>query len=68
MNCIPDNYDTEDSRHYDHLFASRLANCTIDGRVATVAGLRIAGLGRMFRSNTSPRPFAEVFHHKLPCL
>ena len=47
---IPGNHDTEDSRFYDNLFGSELAGGNIHGRIVTVAGLRIAGLGGVFRS------------------
>src|SRR5690606_16077298 len=34
---------------YDHLFVSELADRNLDGRVVEVAGVRIAGLGGVFR-------------------
>lgn len=46
---IPGNHDTDSDEIYDRLWRSRLANHNLHGRVANVAGLRIAGLGGVFR-------------------
>lgn len=46
---IPGNHDTDSELIYDNLFASELADRNLDGRVAEIAGLRIAGLGGVFR-------------------
>lgn len=47
---IAGNHDTDSESDYDNLFASRLADRNLDGRVVEVAGRRIAGLGGVFRS------------------
>lgn len=46
---IHGNHDTDTVAYYDHLFASELADRNLDGKVAHVAGKRIAGLGGVFR-------------------
>lgn len=46
---IPGNHDTDSAEIYDNLFASRLADKNLHGRVANIAGRRVAGLGGVFR-------------------
>ena len=46
---IPGNHDTDSDEIYDNLWRSELAGHNLHGRVANVAGLRIAGLGGVFR-------------------
>ena len=46
---IPGNHDSETDAFYDHLWRSGLADRNLHGRVANVCGLRIAGLGGVFR-------------------
>ena len=46
---IPGNHDTDTDSFYDRLWKSPLAAHNLHGRVGTVAGLRIAGLGGVFR-------------------
>ena len=46
---IHGNHDTDKMHFYDNLFHSELAAYNLDGRVAEIAGLRIAGLGGVFR-------------------
>jgi predicted phosphodiesterase len=46
---IPGNHDTDRDSDHDHLFGSTLADRNLHGRVVTVAGVRIAGLGGVFR-------------------
>lgn len=46
---IPGNHDTDSDEIYDRLWRSKLAGHNLHGRVANVAGLRIAGLGGVFR-------------------
>lgn len=46
---IPGNHDTDNEASYDNLFGSALADRNLHGRVANVAGVRIAGLGGVFR-------------------
>ena len=46
---IPGNHDTDSDEFYDRLWRSELAGHNLHGRVACVAGLRIGGLGGVFR-------------------
>ncbi len=46
---IPGNHDTDNQKSHDHLFGSALAQRNLHGRVVEIAGLRIAGLGGVFR-------------------
>lgn len=46
---IPGNHDTESETNYDNLFGSHLADRNLHGRVVEIAGIRIAGLGGVFR-------------------
>ena len=46
---IHGNHDTDSVADYDNLFGSALAHRNLDGRVAEIAGVRIAGLGGIFR-------------------
>jgi len=46
---IHGNHDTDSDANYDNLFGSSLADRNLHGRVVEVAGVRIAGLGGIFR-------------------
>lgn len=46
---IHGNHDTDSEDDYDNLFGSALADRNLHGRVAEIDGLRIAGLGGIFR-------------------
>ena len=46
---IHGNHDTDSEADYDNLFGSQLADRNLHGRVVDVAGVRIAGLGGIFR-------------------
>lgn len=46
---IPGNHDTDCEEYYDRLWHGPIAEHNLHGRVAEVAGLRIAGLGGVFR-------------------
>lgn len=46
---IHGNHDTDSEQHYDNLFGSQLADRNLHGRIVDIAGLRIAGLGGIFR-------------------
>lgn len=46
---IPGNHDTDSLENYRHLYDSALAERNLHGRVAEIAGLRVAGLGGVFR-------------------
>nr|WP_230411588.1 metallophosphoesterase [Collimonas humicola] len=57
---IHGNHDTDSDADYDHLFCSTLADRNLHGRVVEIAGVRIAGLGGIFRGQvwTPPSQFA----------
>ena len=46
---IHGNHDTDNERCYDHLFHSVLSDRNLHGKVKDIGGLRIAGLGGVFR-------------------
>ena len=46
---IHGNHDTDSDQDYDNLFGSLLADRNLHGRVVDVAGVKIAGLGGVFR-------------------
>ena len=46
---IHGNHDTDSEKDYDNLFGSALADRNLNGRVMEIAGVRIAGLGGIFR-------------------
>ena len=46
---IPGNHDTDSEEYYDRLWHGPIAEHNLHGRVANVAGVRIAGLGGVFR-------------------
>ena len=47
---IHGNHDTDSDDDYRFLFESKLVHRNLHGRVANIAGLRVAGLGGVFRS------------------
>jgi Icc-related predicted phosphoesterase len=46
---IPGNHDTDNDANYDNLFGSKYSGKSLHGRVTTVCGVKIAGLGGVFR-------------------
>lgn len=58
---IHGNHDTDSDEDYDNLFGSQLADRNLHGRVVTVAGIRIAGLGGTFRDHVWMPPDAPLF-------
>jgi len=56
---IVGNHDTDEVAYYDNQFGSPLANRNLDGRVVEIAGLRVAGLGGVFRTKVWNDPSAE---------
>ncbi len=48
---IPGNHDTDSQENYDNLFSSALAVRNLHGKVVEIAGLRVAGLGGVFRES-----------------
>ena len=59
---IHGNHDTDSESDHDNLFLSSLAERNLHGRVVEVAGLRIAGLGGVFRESIWAPPLAPAFH------
>jgi predicted phosphodiesterase len=47
---IPGNHDTDTIDNYRNLFESELANRNLHGRIVEIDGLKVAGLGGVFRS------------------
>lgn len=58
---IHGNHDTDTESSYDHLFSSTLAGRNLHGRVVEIAGVRIAGLGGVFRKQVWMPPAAASF-------
>ena len=58
---IPGNHDTDREASYDHLFGSALADRNLHGRVVSIAGVRIAGLGGVFREKVWGPPAKAQF-------
>ena len=58
---IPGNHDSDSADDYDNLFGSELRDRNLHGRVANIAGVRIAGLGGVFRERVWMPP-AEPVH------
>jgi Icc-related predicted phosphoesterase len=58
---IHGNHDTDAEADYDHLFGSALADHNLHGRVVTIAGVRIAGLGGVFRGQVWMPPSEALF-------
>ena len=48
---IPGNHDTDCKSDYDNLFNSALADRNLHGRIVEIDGLRVAGLGGVFRES-----------------
>ena len=60
---IVGNHDTDADHWHDNLFGSKLAEQNISGRVIEVTGIRIAGLGGVFRGAVwDPRMGPPRFH------
>ena len=57
---IHGNHDTDSEADYDNLFGSALADRNLHGRVVNVAGVRIAGLGGVFRERVWMPPDEAV--------
>jgi len=53
---IHGNHDTDSTGDYENLFGSALADRNLHGRVVEIAGVRIAGLGGIFRGQIWPFP------------
>jgi len=61
---IPGNHDNDSKSDYDNLFNSELADRNIHGKIVEIDGLKIAGLGGIFREHIwRPAPVtAEPIH------
>ncbi|WP_048767353.1 metallophosphoesterase family protein [Oligella urethralis] len=62
---IPGNHDTDEEHYFDHLYHSEMADFNLDGRVVELAGIRIAGLGGVFRGKIW-HPAAECWNYFSP--
>lgn len=58
---IHGNHDTDSDADCNHLFGSALADRNLHGRVALVDGLRIAGLGGVFRGQVWMPPVGWLY-------
>lgn len=58
---IHGNHDTDSESDYDNLFGSELAHRNLHGRVADIGGLRVAGLGGVFREAIWAPPLEPNF-------
>lgn len=58
---IHGNHDTDTDADYDHLFGSKLAHRNLHGRVVEIAGVRVAGLGGVFRGRIWCPPQDHLF-------
>lgn len=58
---IHGNHDTDSDADHNHLFGSDLADRNLHGRVREIAGLRVAGLGGVFRGQIWRPPDAPVY-------
>jgi predicted phosphodiesterase len=61
---IHGNHDTDSDADYDNLFQSALADRNLHGRVVEIAGMRIAGLGGVFRGQVWIPP--DEIRHETP--
>ena len=59
---IPGNHDTDSDADHDNLWGSALAHRNLHGRVVEVAGMRIAGLGGIFREQIWSPPMAPAYN------
>jgi len=58
---IHGNHDTDSRQDHDNLFESALSDRNLHGKVVEIAGLRVAGLGGVFREKSwYPRESAEI--------
>ena len=55
------NHDTDSDADYDNLFESELADRNLHGRVVEIAGLRVAGLGGVFRGQIWMPPALPLY-------
>ncbi len=58
---IHGNHDTDSDFFYRNLWESKMAHCNLHGRVETIVGVRIAGLGGIFRGKVWMPPAPPEF-------
>jgi len=58
---IPGNHDADRDDWYDNLFHSKLGDRNLHGRVVEIAGMRVAGLGGVFRGKIWMPPAVPKF-------
>jgi predicted phosphodiesterase len=58
---IHGNHDTDTDAAFRNVFQSNVANLNLDGRVENICGVRIAGLGGVFRGRIWMPPAAPIF-------
>ena len=58
---IPGNHDTDQEHYTAHLWDGPLAERNLHGRVVSIAGLRVAGLGGVFRGRVWAPPEPPLF-------
>jgi len=68
---IPGNHDTDSAEYYDRQFHSKLAERNLHGRVVNIEGMRVAGLGGVFRTkiwndNSKANASAQSYAKSLP--
>ena len=59
---IHGNHDTDSDEDYDHLWGSALQHRNLHGRVVDIAGMRVAGLGGVFRAQVWAPPQDWSYH------
>ena len=58
---IPGNHDTDSDADHDNLFGSELAHRNLHGRIVDIAGVRVAGLGGIFRESIWSPPLEPAY-------
>ena len=58
---IPGNHDTDSDADHHNLFGSELAHRNLHGRVVGIAGVRVAGLGGIFRESIWAPPLEPAY-------
>ena len=58
---IAGNHDTDTVPDYDHLFESDLRDRNLHGRVVEIAGVKVAGLGGIFREKVWMPPAPPIY-------
>jgi len=61
VHWIPGNHDSDSDAEYDNLFASDLRDRNLHGRVVNIAGVKIAGLGGIFRERVWMPPAEPIY-------